>query len=180
MTFYTTEVINGSNLKIPGPARLVSMKLRISLPTVPTRSPSPEQTTLPASATAVTATLSGQPFTCLQIECTVLKCCGIQCSQKIFYMHILSMYLKETRQFHIQCQPAVQYWTTDRVLSKCRNVSFQFLPYDTLLQVVITNFLLQLIWLTRANFMYSWFLNHLDRLEINWSGAKRALVIVPL
>jgi hypothetical protein len=49
------------------------MKLRISLPTVPTRSPSPEQTTLPASATAVTATLRGQPFTCLQIEYTILN-----------------------------------------------------------------------------------------------------------
>jgi len=139
------EKDNVSNLKLPGPARLVSMKLRISLPTVPTRSPSPEQMTLPASATAVTATLSGQPFTCLQIQCTVLKCCRVQCSQEIFYMHILSMYLKETRRFHIQCQPAVQYCTAERVLSKCRNVSFQFLPYDTLLKVVITSFLLQLI-----------------------------------
>lgn len=151
------EKVNGSNLKIPGPARLVSMKLRISLPTVPTRSPSPEQTTLPASATAVTATLSGQPFTCLQIQCTVLKFWRVQCSKEIFYMHILSTHLKETRQFHIQCQPAVQYWTAEWVLSQCRNVSYQFLPYDTLLQVVITNFLLQLIWLTKTNWMYSCF-----------------------
>lgn len=158
------ENVNGSNLKIPGPARLVSMKLRISLPTVPTRSPSPEQTTLPASATAVTATLSGQPFTCLQIQCTVLKFWRVRCSQEIFYTVILSKYLKETRQFHIQCQPAFHYWTAERVLSQWRNVSLQFLPYDTLLQVVITNFLLQVIWLTTTNCVYSWFQRYLNPL----------------
>ena len=158
MTWYTMEVINGSNLKIPGPARLVSMKLRISLPTVPTRSPSPEQTTLPASATAVTATLSGQPFTCLQIQCTVLKCWGVQFSQEIFHMHILSMYLKETRQFHIQCQ----YWTAEGIITMQKCVIS--VSYDTPLQVVITNFLLQLISLTRTNRMYSWFQRYLKPL----------------
>lgn len=50
----------------PGPAALVSMKLRMSLPTMPVPSPSPEQITLDASHTAVTVTFNGQPFTCLQ------------------------------------------------------------------------------------------------------------------
>jgi hypothetical protein len=90
-----SEVANGSWVKIPGPARRVSMKLRISLPTVPTRSPSPEQTTLPASATAVTATLSGQPFTCLQIQCTVLEWWRIQYSQEVFYSTFFQLIYKK-------------------------------------------------------------------------------------
>lgn len=49
------------------------MKLLISRPKIPHLSPSPEQTTLEASMVDVTVILSGQPFTCLQMEENVYK-----------------------------------------------------------------------------------------------------------
>jgi len=51
---------------IPGPALRVSIKLRISFPTVPIPRPSPVHRTLLASQTPVTFTLRGQPLTCLK------------------------------------------------------------------------------------------------------------------
>lgn len=63
----------------PGPAALVSMKLLISLPTVPMPRPSPEQITLLASHTAVTVTLRGQPLTCLD-------------SKKMYYLKLRVKY----------------------------------------------------------------------------------------